>query len=191
MASDEELMRAVQQGDLSAFEQIVLRHQTAAWSTACRLLNDPAEAEDVAQDAFLRVLDAAPRYQPTAKFQTYFLQIVTRLCLDRVRKKRPLYTDTLPDTPASGASPPRGLLDRERNQVVRQALDKLPAQQRLALTLRYDEELSYQEIAAVLHVTPKAVERLLARGRAALAVLLSDQRKELFNREGVFRRSSV
>jgi len=184
-------MRAVQQGDLSAFEQIVLRHQTAAWSAACRFLNDPAEAEDVAQDAFLRVLDAASRYRPTAKFQTYLLQIVTRLCLDRVRKKRPIYTDTLPDTPASGASPAGRLLDRERNQLVRQALDKLPAQQRLALILRYDEELSYQDIAAVLQVTPKAVERLLARGRAALAVLLSDQRKELFNREGVFRRSSV
>ncbi|MBI4662985.1 MAG: sigma-70 family RNA polymerase sigma factor [Verrucomicrobia bacterium] len=191
MASDEELMRAVQHGDLSAFEQIVLRHQAVAWNTACRFLNDPAEAEDVAQDAFLRVLDAAPRYQPTARFRTYLLQIVMRLCLDRVRKKRPLYTDTLPDAPASGASPSGGLLDRERNQMVRQALDKLSAQQRLALILRYDEELSYQEIAAVLQVTPKAVERLLARGRAALGALLSDQREELFNREGVFRRSSV
>lgn len=184
-------MRAVQHGDLSAFEQIVLRHQAVAWNTACRFLNDPAEAEDVAQDAFLRVLDAAPRYQPTARFRTYLLQIVMRLCLDRVRKKRPLYTDTLPDAPASGASPSGGLLDRERNQMVRQALDKLSAQQRLALILRYDEELSYQEIAAVLQVTPKAVERLLARGRAALGALLSDQREELFNREGVFRRSSV
>jgi len=64
-------MRAVQVGDLSAFEQIVLRHQTSAWNFACRILNDHAEAEDVAQEAFLRVLDAAPRYQPTAKFRTF------------------------------------------------------------------------------------------------------------------------
>ncbi len=185
--SDAELMRSVQQGDLSAFEQIVLRHQAVAWNTACRFLNDPAEAEDVAQEAFLRVLDAAPRYRPTAKFQTYLLRIVTRLCLDFIRKKRPFYTDSLPDVPASGASPAGRLLDREQQELVRQAMDKLPAQQRAALILRYDEELSYQEIAAVLQVSTKAVERLLARGRAALAVLLSDQRQDSFNREGVFR----
>jgi RNA polymerase sigma-70 factor (ECF subfamily) len=191
MASDEEIMRAVQQGDLSAFEQIVLRHQAVAWNTACRFLNDPAEAEDVAQEAFLRVLDAAARYRPTAKFQTYLLHIVTRLCLDRLRKKRPLYTDNVPDVPAGGASPAGQMLDLERNQLVRQALDKLSAQQRAALILRYDEELSYQDIAAVLQVSTKAVERLLARGRAALAVLLADQRQDEFNREGVFRRSPV
>jgi RNA polymerase sigma-70 factor (ECF subfamily) len=189
--TDEELMRAVQQGDLSAFEQIVLRHQTAAWNTACRFLNDSVEAEDVSQDAFMRVLDAAARYRPTAKFQTYLLQIVTRLCLDRVRKKRPSYTDTLPNIPATESSPAGQMLERERNQLVREAMDELPARQRLALILRYDEELSYQEIAAVLEVSAKAVERLLARGRAALAVLLADQRQDELNREGVFPRTSV
>lgn len=166
-------MRAVQAGDLSAFEQIVLRHQSVAWNTACRFLNDPAEAEDVAQDAFLRVLDAAPRYQPTAKFKTYLLRIVTRLCLDRVRKKRPLYTNTLPDVPTTEPSPAEQLLFVERNQRLREALAKLAHHHRLALSLRYDEELNYQEIADVMQTTPKAVERLLARGRTALASLLT------------------
>jgi len=176
--TDEELMRAVQVGDLSAFEQIVLRHQTSAWNFACRILNDHAEAEDVAQEAFLRVLDAAPRYQPTAKFRTYLLQIVTNLCLDRVRKKRPFYTDTLPDVPAAEPSPAGQLLIRERNLLVRQALDRLPPQQRLALLLRYDEELSYAESAAVMRTSPKGVERLLARARAALALLVSSALKK-------------
>jgi RNA polymerase sigma-70 factor (ECF subfamily) len=67
MLSDEELMHAVRQGDLSSFEQIVLRHQQTAWRVACRFLGDPTEAEDVAQDAFLRILKAAPSYRPTAK----------------------------------------------------------------------------------------------------------------------------
>ncbi len=168
-------MREVQAGDLSAFEEIVLRHQAAAWNTACRFLNDQAEAEDVAQDAFLRVLDAAPRYQPTAKFRTYLLSIVTRLCLDRLRKKRPIYTDNLPEPPAAEPSPAGQLLLLERNQQVREALEQLPSHQRLALILRYDEELSYEEIAAVMQTTPKAVERLLARGRTALASLLPTQ----------------
>ena len=165
-------MRAVQNGDLAAFEQIVLRHQASAWNTACRFLNDPAEAEDVAQDAFLRILDAAPRYQPTARFKTYLLRIVTHLCLDRIRKKHPLYTASLPDAPAAGQSPADQLQVKERNQQVRAALEQLPPSQRLALTLRYDEELGYQEIAVVMQTTPKAVERLLARGRRALASLL-------------------
>lgn len=168
-------MRAVQEGNLPAFEQLVLRHQVSAWNTARRFLNDAAEAEDVAQDAFLRVLDAAPRYQPTAAFKTYLLRIVTHLCLDRIRKKRPLYTAFLPDAPAAGPSPADQLLAQERNQQVRAALEQLPPSQRVALVLRYDEELSYREIAAVMQTTPKAVERLLARGRTALASLLPDK----------------
>ena len=178
MASDEELMQAVQQGDLFAFEQIVLRHQTSAWNIACRFLNDPTEAEDVAQEAFLRVLKAAARYRPTARFQTYLLQIVARLCLDRVRKKRPVYIDQFPKQVVEGKTPNGLLLQNERHRLVRQALDQLSPPQRLALILRYDEELSYQEIATLLRTTPKAVERSLARGRAALAVLLPDWLKK-------------
>jgi RNA polymerase sigma-70 factor (ECF subfamily) len=185
--SDEELMQAVQQGDLSAFEQIVLRHQAAVWSVACRFLSDPAEAEDVAQEAFLRVLNAAPRYRPTAKFKTYLLQIAGRLCLDRLRKKRPIYTDDPPEQSSGEKSPDRALMERERRQLVRQAMDELPPQQRLALVLRYDEALKYEEIADVLQISVKAVERLLGRGRGNLAVRLNESLKNDFAGEGVFR----
>jgi RNA polymerase sigma-70 factor, ECF subfamily len=188
---DEELMRAVQAGDLSAFEQIILRHQAAVWNTAGRLLNDPAEAEDVAQEAFLRVLDAAPRYRPAAKFRTYLLQIVARLCLDRLRKKRPLYTENLPEQPADSQPPDGLLIGAEQRRIMRQALEQLPARRRLALILRYDQELSYQEIAAVLQVSTKAVERLLARGRAGLAAVLSAKSQDDYDGEGVFRRLRV
>jgi RNA polymerase sigma-70 factor (ECF subfamily) len=178
MLSDEELMHAVQQGDLSAFEQIVLRHQQTAWRVTCRFLGDPTEAEDVAQDAFLRILRAAPSYQPTAKFQTFLYQVVSRLCLDRARKKRPIYVEKLPEAIAQSASPAEALEQLERKQHVRVALDGLPPNQRLAVVLRYYQELSYHDIAAAMHVTPKAVERLLARARAALAVLLASPDKE-------------
>lgn len=186
-ASDEALMQAVQRGNLSTFEQIVLRHQTTVWSTACRFLNDPAEAEDVAQEAFLRVLDAAPRYRPTAQFKTYLLQIVARLCLDRLRKKRPLYTDNLPERPDDAKTPDHALLEQERHQQVRRAMEQLPPQQRLALSLRYDNDFSYEEIADVLQVSVKAVERSLARGRATLAVRLGEIWKNNPKAEGVFR----
>jgi RNA polymerase sigma-70 factor (ECF subfamily) len=187
MSSDAELMQAVQQGDLSAFEQIVLRHQALVWSTACRYLNAPTEAEDVSQEAFLRVLDAAPRYRPTAQFKTYLLQIVARLCLDRLRKKRPLYTDNLPERPDDGKTPDDALIEQERHQQVRWAMEQLAPQQRMALSLRYDNDLSYEEIADVLQVSVKAVERSLARGRATLAVRLGESRKDNPNAEGVLR----
>ena len=86
--TDEELMLAVRAGDLAAFEHLVVRHQSSAWNAAYRFLGDAAEAEDLAQEAFLKILDAAPRYQPTAKFRTYLYRVVTRLCLDRLQRYR-------------------------------------------------------------------------------------------------------
>lgn len=166
-------MQAVQQGDLSAFEQIVLRHQALAWGTACRFLNYQAEAEDVAQEAFLRVLDAAPRYRPTPQFKTLLLQIVARLCLDRLRRKRPLHTDNLPERSDDARTPDHALIEQERHQQVRLAIEELPPQQRIALSLRYDNDLSYEDIADVLQVSVKAVERSLARGCATLAAQLT------------------
>ena len=188
MLTDEELMHAVQEGDLSAFEQIVHRHQQTAWRVACRFLVDPTEAEDVAQDAFLRILKAAPSYRPTAKFQTFLFQVVSRLCLDRASKKHPIYVEKVPEAIAEGASPGEVLEQLEKDQRVRGALDDLPANQRISVILRYYEELSYQEIAVAMRVSPKAVERLLARARATLALLLaSPENKDPGSRGGFSR----
>jgi RNA polymerase sigma-70 factor, ECF subfamily len=188
MLSDEELMHAVQQGDLSAFQQIVLRHQQTAWRVACRFLGDATEAEDVAQDAFLRILKAAGSYRPTAKFETFLFQVVSRLCLDRATKKHPIYVEKVPEAAAEGASPGEVLEQAERDQRVRRALDGLPANQRLAAILRYYEELSYQEIAVAMGVSPKAVERLLARARGTLALLLVSREDEDPHSRGGFSR---
>ena len=85
MASDEELMQAASGGDMEAFGKLVRRHERSAWNAAWRLLGDATEAEDAAQDAFLKILDAAPRYRPTASFRKYLYRVVTRLCLNRMR----------------------------------------------------------------------------------------------------------
>jgi len=172
--SDEELMLAVGKGDFSAFEQIVLRHQKSAWYTAYRFLSDRTIAEDVAQEAFLKILDAAERYRPTAKFRTYLYGVVTRLCLDHARKKQPAYVDDLSAVSRPAPSPPDAAASQERDEAVRKALNTLPSNQRMAVVLRYYEGLSGREIAAAMEVSPKAVERLLARARTALAVLLDD-----------------
>jgi len=168
MPSDEELMLAVGKGDLNAFGEIVFRHQHSAWNIAYRFLGNETDAEDVAQEAFIKLLDAAGRYRPTALFRTYLHRIVTRLCLDRVAKKQPIYTSKLPEAidPAHTAS--ENLISGERSRMVRKALYKLPPNQRMAIVLKYSEGIGYREIAATLEVTEKAVERLLARGRASL-----------------------
>ena len=172
--SDEELMLAVGKGDFSAFEQIVLRHQKSAWYTAYRFLGDRTIAEDVAQEAFLKILDAAERYRTTAKFRTYLHGVVTHLCLDSARKKQPIYVDDLAAVSGPSPSPPDAVASQERDEAVRKALNTLRPNQRMAVVLRYYEGLSGREIAAAMEVSPKAVERLLARARTVLAVLLKD-----------------
>ena len=174
MDSDEEFMLAAGKGDLHAFEQIVLRHQTSAWNVAYRFLGDREDAADVVQNAFLRVLDAAPRYRPVAPFPAYLYRIVTHLCLDHTRKLRPLCLEDPPDTVDDAPSPLEALIDDERSRAVQAALKDLPSNQRAAVVLRYYGNLGYREIAVALGTSTKAVERLLARGRAGLETRLAE-----------------
>ena len=168
--NDEQLMQAAANGDLDAFNQIVLRHQAVAWSLAWRFLGDSMEAEDVAQEAFLKILEAAPRYRPKASFRIYLYRVVTRLCIDWSRKKRPTYADPLPDIRDPALSPAENLLAKERRSEIRGVLDILPPNQRMAIILRHYDGLSYTEIAETLEVTVKAVERLISRARAGLRI---------------------
>ncbi len=170
--SDESLMLACRGGDLRSFEQLVLRYQTTAWGAAFRFSGDATEAEDVAQDAFLRIFEAAPRYQATAKFRTYLLGVVGRLCIDRAEKKRPIYVGELPETADVRETPINVATATESRLAVQNALARLPGNQRIAVILKYYEGLSYEDIATAMETTPKAVERLLARARESLEVSL-------------------
>jgi RNA polymerase sigma-70 factor (ECF subfamily) len=166
-------MFAVRDGDMGSFEDIVLRNQKAAWQIAYRFLGDSVEAEDVAQDAFLKLLAAAPRYRPSASFRTFFYRIVSRLCIDRSRKMKPVYLDQVPDTASTEPLPNAAIESAEREAAIRRALDALPPAQRMAVVLRYYEDMDYRAIADAMDTTEKAVERLLARARVALRVPLS------------------
>ena len=172
-ASDEQLMQAVTRGNLDAFNKIVLRYQQQAWRTAYRLLGDAMEAEDVAQESFLKILKAAPRYRPTASFRTYLYTIVYRLCLDTRKKSRPSLMDTIPDRPSASPSAAEYLVSRERGEEIRQALESLPLNQRTAIVLKHDEGLSYAEIAQVMDTSLKSIEMLIRRAREKLHSKLS------------------
>ncbi len=166
-------MLRVAKGDLGAFEEIVRRHQQTAWRVALRFLGDANEAEDIAQEAFLRILAAAPRYKPSATFSTYLFRVVSRLCIDHARKKRPNFDNSLPETVDPSPDPATVLAQKDRDELIRQALEVLPVRQRMAVILEYYEGLKYDEIAKAMGTTPKAVERLLSRARGALKTRLS------------------
>ena len=174
--TDEDLMLAVASGDLDAFGELVRRHQRSAWNVAWRMLQDPTEAEDAAQDAFVKILNAAPRYRPTASFRTYLYRVIGRLCLDRLRKKHPIYMDRLPPSVSEDPGPPEQIGRQEIAADVRRALNALPPRQRMALVLRHFEEMSYKEIAEAMDTSVKSVERLLSRGRNELVVTLGSRR---------------
>ena len=172
-ATDEQLMQAIAKGDLAAFNELVLRHQDLAWRMAYRFLGDAMEAEDVAQETFLKILEAAPRYRPTATFQTYFYRTLTHLCIDRTRKKQLTSIDDIPEAIDPSLSPAESLLEKELQDQIHLALDALPPSQKAAMILRHYEGLSYSEIGQILGVTPKAVEGLISRAGVSLQARLS------------------
>jgi RNA polymerase sigma-70 factor, ECF subfamily len=175
--SDEQLMQSVAGGDLDAFNIIVLRYQHHAWRTACRLLGDAMEAEDVAQETFLKILKAAPRYRSTARFCTYLYTIIYRLCLDTRKKSRPSLMDPIPDRPSTSPSAVETLVARECGEEIRHALESLPLNQRTAIVLKHDEGLSYAEIAQVMDISLKSVEMLIRRAREKLQSKLPHLKK--------------
>lgn len=166
-SSDAKLIGSVAEGDEGAFGELVRRHQNAVYAFACRMLGDSQEAEDVAQETFLRLYQTSGRYQPSASLRAYLLKISKNLCIDHFRKKRPELLDTLPDT-ASNETPQDLLEGAITIDLLEKAIDRLPVNQRTAILLRHTEQFSYHRIAEVMDVSIGAVESLLVRARRTL-----------------------
>jgi RNA polymerase sigma-70 factor (ECF subfamily) len=175
MTSDEELMSAVAAGDMDAFETLVRRHQQRALNVAYRFLGDRHEAEDLAQEAFLRVLNAAPSYRPTAKFSTYLYRVLANACLDYRAKKRPDFSDSVPSQTDTADAPDEAMERDERRGRVRQAIDNLPERQRMALILQHYEDMSYEEVAEAMECSKSAVDSLLVRAKRNLRDALAEE----------------
>lgn len=166
--SDEALMARIARGDEPAFRALARRHVPAMVGLARRILGNTADAEDVAQEAMLRVWTHAPRWQPLAAFRTWLTRVVVNLCLDRKRRAAWVDLDKAGEIvdPALG---PGDLAEAdERERLLSAAIEKLPARQRTAIVLTYSEGLSNAQVAEVLDTSVSAVETLLVRGKQNL-----------------------
>lgn len=191
-ARDVALMRRTGAGDEAAFAELVRHHQVRVLGTVARMLGPDAaaDAEDVAQQVFVRVWRSAARYEPTAKFTTWLFTITRNLVFNELRRRKTRAAFSLdatasdptgessdarrretPDPAASG--PDERLREEEVQRAIDDAIAQLPETQRMALVLRRYEDLSYEEIARVLDLSIPAVKSLLFRARNDLRARLA------------------
>ena len=168
---DAALMLAYQQGNQGAFEQIVQRNQQRVYAVVARFLGAGAEAEDLAQEVFLRVWRSSGRYRPTARFSTWLYRITANVCLNALRARPSATILSLDSLKVEGLAsrvqndPSAGLARAEQRRRIEAALDALPGQQKLAIILHKYQGLNLKDIADVLGMTPQAVKSLLSRAR--------------------------
>ena len=180
--SDLDLMLRVRQGDAGSFDELLRRYRTPLVRYFYRLVRDQALAEDLAQEAFLRVYNARHRYRPDARFTTWLYRIATNLALNAIRDAK---GRQLQDTANSGeegetsfefvdtrASVEQEMIETDRGRMIREAIESLPENQRAAVILHKYQDVDYRQIAKVLKVSESAVKSLLFRAYETLRVRL-------------------
>jgi len=171
---DDALMQRVADGDARAYSIIVAASLERVLALARRMLGNEAEAEDVAQEAFLRLWRQAEKWEPgRARVSTWLYRVTSNLVIDRLRSVRPTTMPELPEVPVS-ADQSRQMEEEDLSRHVDQALQALPERQRMALTLFHFEELPMAEVASLMDASVEAVESLLARGRRTLKKSLAE-----------------
>lgn len=180
-APDEALLVLFANGDGAAARVLTLRLTPRVMAHAFRLLGNRAEAEDVTQEALLRLWRMAPEWrQGEARVSTWLYRVVANLCTDRLRRRgrsAPLEAAGDPADPAADVA--EEMAAQARADALQAGLDALPERQRQAVVLRHIEELGNPEIAEIMGISVEAVESLTARGKRALSAALRDRREEL------------
>jgi len=179
-----ELVRRAQAGDTDAFATLVTEHQRFVYNLAWRTLGDAREAEDMAQEAFVRAWLALPNFRGQAQFRTWLYRIVTNLCCNRLpRLRRELIMigeDSVADVPEESSADMTSAVEaEERRAFLHRQIEALPENYRLLVTLRFQQELPYEEIASILNLPLGTVKAGLFRARARLRQALRDYEQEL------------
>ena len=194
---DAELMLRVKRGDMAAFESLVDKYKQPVINLVYRTLHDFAEAEDLAQNVFVQVFKSAHRYEVSAKFSTWLFTIARNLCLNELRRRSRHPANSLDAHPPGeeenpsrqiedvrAPSAPETLLQGELEEKIQLALDALPENQRIALLLCRQDELSYEEIGSILGCSLSATKSLIHRARETLK-----QKLKPYLRTGVWKGS--
>ena len=170
---DDHLIERMRQNDENAYRLLVERHIDRAYGLALRILRNPADAEDVAQEAFVKAWINRDKWQAgRAKFSTWLYRVIVNRCIDLQRAPR---TDGLDDAPEPMDETEDCVASIQKRQIysrLEQAVERLPDQQRTAVLLSYYEDMSNAEIAEVMGTTISATEALLKRGRQRLREIL-------------------
>ncbi|WP_334130324.1 RNA polymerase sigma factor [Sneathiella sp.] len=176
---DAELMQAVAGGSASASRIVVDLYLNSAYRLALRILGDVGLAEDMAQEAFIRLWKQAPKWQAKARIGTWLHRVTHNLCVDYLRKQRRYSDEEVPDTADPTPSVVEQKIREQLGDKVTEALQKLPARQRIAISLVHFEECGNIEAAEIMDISVDALESLLARGRRRLKELLLPARRML------------
>ena len=174
---DADLIFGLKSGDEKALAGLMDRHMTAIHKQAFYMLGDQMAAEDVTQTVFLKTWEQAKNWEAgNAKLLTWMRRVTRNACLDMLKKKKPIYTDAVPDLEDDAHSPFESLSRNEQSSRIGAGLAQLPENQRAALTLSYYQGVSQREGASVMDISESAYESLLVRARKALKVILADEK---------------
>jgi RNA polymerase sigma-70 factor (ECF subfamily) len=167
---DRELLSLIQEGSCRAFAELVRRHTDRFYRLAYRYVQNKETAEDVVQDAFLKLWEDPGRWQPgrNTKFTTWFYRIVVNLCLDWQKRKRPVELD--PEIPLveDSESIDSAMIRTQEQAMLEKEIAALPERQRMALNLCFDEGLTNEEAAEAMGVKLKALQSLIMRAKTTL-----------------------
>lgn len=175
METDQELVALLIKGDQQAFALLVERHQRAVFNLTYRMLGEAKEAEDAAQEAFLRAYQHIDRYDASRPFKTWLLSIASNYCIDKLRKRRLTWLSLdeplapHPELNSKALGPEDSAIEAQRSAAVHGLLNQLPPDYRAAVILRYWYDMSYAEIAEILDTTESAIKSRLFRARQTLA----------------------
>jgi len=188
VSNETEWIRLAREGDQAAFGRLVVTYQTPVYNLAYRMLGNVGEAEEAAQEAFLRAYTHLRSYDPQRPFRSWLLSIASHYCIDRLRRRRITWLSFEDEIAAPGRSteltegwltsdspnPEAVVAQKEREKQIQQLLAALSPTDRAAITLRYWYDYSYEEIGETLSLTVSAVKSRLHRARRALANMMGE-----------------
>lgn len=179
--TDDDLLKRLCAGDHEAFTEITGRHFDPVYRVAWRVLGGPADAEDVTQEAFIKLWQSPATLRDGKAIRSWLMRVATNLAIDRMRRKQPLIVEEVPDIADDGVQADGALVRSQITGNIDAAIAGLPDRQRIALVMTYFEHMSNQQTAEVLDLSIDAVESLLSRARRNLKSQLAGEWRDMLD----------